>query len=59
MAARKRESGETHKEYRKNLKKEAGALEQKLLGRMLWPGYMGTYRRYITPVGVYKFVAHG
>ena len=68
MAARKRESNETFKKYRANLKKEAGILKRKLQGKLLWPGYMGTVRRYIHEgkrgltgkgkVGGDKFVAY-
>lgn len=46
MAARKRGAFESFKRYRKNLKKEENKLRRKLLGRVLWPGYIGTAVRY-------------
>jgi len=46
MAARERGTFESFKRYRKNLKKEENKLRQKLLGRVLWPGYIGTAVRY-------------
>jgi hypothetical protein len=68
MAARKRGASESFKRYRKNLKKEENELRRKLLGRVLWPGYMGTAMRYTLDgkrglarkgkVGGFKFSAY-
>ena len=52
MAARKRKSNESFKQYREELKEEALILKQRLKGTVLWASdKLGTARKQMTPTG--------